>query len=215
MRKSGQDRPVVRALTTGLWAAAAALVVGLGYRYVLTPPPEPGRETFPTLQSTDVVAAPTGHAYRFVAAPGLTWDQARAAAEKRTYRGRRGYLATLDDQAEFQFVLQKVFSGSYVDVTYLGGRQTAPHEWRWVTGPDAAADGGRGALFWTGDERGAAVDGHYGEWMQSAFQHGGRWDVNKVCCVTLFSYGIPKFSTSLGDGFREEGVAGYLVEFGD
>ena len=55
---------------------------------------------------------------------------------------------------------------------------------------------------------------HYANWMSSAFQHGGRWDVSKVCCVTLFSYGIPQFSTSLGNGFEEEGVAGYLVEFG-
>jgi hypothetical protein len=32
--------------------------------------------------------------------------------------------------------------------------------------------------------------------------------------VTLFSYGIPQFSTSLGNGEELEGVAGYLVEFG-
>jgi hypothetical protein len=32
--------------------------------------------------------------------------------------------------------------------------------------------------------------------------------------VTLFSYRKRQFSTSLGNGFAEEGVAGYLVEFG-
>jgi hypothetical protein len=32
--------------------------------------------------------------------------------------------------------------------------------------------------------------------------------------VTLFSYGVPQFSTSLGTGDYQEHVAGYLVEFG-
>jgi hypothetical protein len=50
--------------------------------------------------------------------------------------------------------------------------------------------------------------------MSTAFQHGGKWDVGKVCCVSLFSYGVPQFSTSLGSGDRDEHVAGYIVEFG-
>jgi hypothetical protein len=51
--------------------------------------------------------------------------------------------------------------------------------------------------------------------MFSAFQHGGKWDVDKVCCVTLFSYRKRQFSTSLGTGDKDEGVAGYLVEYGE
>ena len=51
------------------------------------------------------------------------------------------------------------------------------------------------------------------DWMWSAFQHGGKWDVAKVCCVTLFSYSKRQFSTSLGNGDPDERVAGYLVEF--
>jgi len=30
----------------------------------------------------------------------------------------------------------------------------------------------------------------------------------------IFSYGVPQFSTSLGDGNADEHVAGYVVEFG-
>jgi hypothetical protein len=33
--------------------------------------------------------------------------------------------------------------------------------------------------------------------------------------VTIFSYRRRLFSTSLGNGEPQEGVAGYLVEFGD
>jgi len=39
--------------------------------------------------------------------------------------------------------------------------------------------------------------------------------VANVCCVTLFSYRRRMFSTSLGNGDTDEGVAGYLVEYGE
>jgi hypothetical protein len=162
-----------------------------------------------------VIRAPGGHAYKYVAAPNLTWEQARAQAARHTYQGHAGYLATIEDKAEFDFLMTRVFpDATDTNVTYLGGRQTAPNEWRWVTGPDGSADGGKGVLFWQGNENGKATEGHFADWMFSAFQHGGKWDTTKVCCVTLFSYRKRQFSTSLGNADPEEGVAGYLVEFG-
>jgi hypothetical protein len=168
----------------------------------------------PKMESSPIVEAPGGHAYQFVAAPDLGWDAARSAAAKLSWRGHFGYLATIDDAAEYQFIMDRIFSHGYPDVTYLGGRQTAPGEWRWVTGPDGAADNGKGTLFWSGGEQGAVPAGRYANWMSTAFQHGGKWDVGKVCCVSLFSYGVPQFSTSLGTGDPQEHVAGYMVEFG-
>jgi hypothetical protein len=167
------------------------------------------------LASTDIVEAPNGHAYRYIAAPDISWQEARDAAARQSWHAHQGYLATIDDSAEYQFVVDRLFPTTYPDVTYLGGRQTAPGEWRWVTGPDGKAHGGKGTLFWRGDEQGTAEGGHYANWMSSAFQHGGKWDVSHVCCVTLFSYSVPQFSTSLGTGDGEEHVAGYIVEFGD
>jgi len=168
----------------------------------------------PEMESSSVIAAGDGHAFQFIAAPNVRWDMARAAAGKRSWQGHPGYLATIDDAGEYQLILDRVFPHAYPDVTYLGGRQTAPGEWRWVTGPDGLADGGKGKLFWRGDETGAMPAGGYANWMVTAFQHGGKWDVARVCCVSLFSYGIPQFSTSLGTGDTEERVAGYLVEYG-
>jgi hypothetical protein len=168
----------------------------------------------PVVDTGSIVEASDGHAYQFVAAPDSSWAADRAAAARLSWHGHPGYLATIDDAAEYQFVVDRLFPHAYPDVTYLGGRQTAPGEWRWVTGPDAAEDGGRGRLFWRGNEQGAVAGGHYANWMSTAFQHGGKWDVSKVCCVSLFSYGVPQFSTSLGNGDRDEHVAGYIVEFG-
>ena len=201
-------------VVVALWALAAVLVVAIVYRLLFTPPADAGQEIFPPLPTSAVVEGPDGHAYQYVAAPGLTWEQARAAAARLTFQGHPGYLATIDDQAEFDFVMTKVFTAD-TDVTYLGGRQTAPGEWRWVTGDDAMAENGKGVLFWKGNENGEAQNGHYADWMNTAFQHGSRWDVTKVCCVTLFSYRKRQFSTSLGNADPEEGVAGYLVEFGN
>lgn len=166
------------------------------------------------LGSSGIIEAPNGHAYRYVAASDISWQEARDAAERQTWKGHHGYLATIDSAAEDQFVVDRLFPTTYPDVTYLGGRQTAPGEWRWVTGLDGKADGGRGTLFWRGDEQGTVEGNHYANWMSSAFQHGGKWDVSHVCCVTLFSYSVPQFSTSLGTGDADEHVAGYIVEFG-
>ncbi len=191
----------------GLLAAVLAVLAALLYLGVRLWPS-------PVADTGDLVEARNDHAYRYVAAPNIGWSAARAAASALTWRGHSGYLATIDSVAEYQFVIDHVFPRAYPDVTLLGGRQTAPGEWRWVTGPDGTFDGGKGRLFWRGFDQGAVEDGLYANWMSTAFQHGGKWDTGKVCCVTLFSYHVPQVSTSLGNGDPEEGVAGYLVEFG-
>jgi hypothetical protein len=168
----------------------------------------------PAMETSPIVPVAKEHAYQFIALQDGSWEEARAAASKLSWRGHPGYLATIEDVAEFQMILDRVFHYGYPDVTYLGGRQTAPGEWRWVTGPDGAADGGKGKLFWRGYEQGSAQSGNYSNWMATAFQHGGRWDVGQVCCISIFSYGLPQFSTSLGTGDVDENIAGYLVEFG-
>jgi hypothetical protein len=197
-----------------LGVIAVGAIAVLAWRLLLGAPQDETRP-FPVLGSGEIVTAPTGHAYRYIAAPDITWAAALEAAARLAWNGHRGYLATIDDPAEQRFITEQVFRKQYPDVTYLGGRQAAPGQWRWVTGPDAAADGGKGRLFWTGFEKGQAPDGTYADWMYTAFRAGGKWAHDKVCCVTMFSYRRPQFSTSLGNGEREEAVAGYLVEFGD
>jgi hypothetical protein len=201
-------------IALGLWALATLLALFLGYRLLVFALPESGHETYPAMKTSEIVAGPDGHAYQYVAAPNIAWETARQAASRLSWQGHQGHLATIESAAEYRFIVDRLFAGPPPDVTYLGGRQTAPGEWRWVAGAAAAEDGGKGRLFWTGDERGHAPDGLYSNWMATAFQHGGKWDMNKVCCLTLFSYGLPQFSTSLGNGDPEEGVSGYLVEFG-
>jgi len=171
-------------------------------------------QSLPVLRTTAVVSGPDGHGYQYIAARNISWEDARLAAEKRSWQGQTGYLATIDSRAEFAFIIGTVFSRQYPDVTYLGGYQSAPGEWRWVTGPDGQMDAGRGRLFWSGHADGHAPTGAFAEWMQTAFQDSGKWSIHNVCCVTLFSYHRPEFSASLGTGDAAEGISGYLVEYG-
>ena len=149
----------MRGMVWGLWGAAAVLVVAITYKLLFGAAPDPGQESFPTLQSSDVVKAPSGHAYKYVVAPNISWAAAKAAAARYVFEGHAGYLATIGDKAEFDFIMTKVLpKGADTDTTFIGGRQTAKGEWRWVTGPEGAAAGGKGTLFWTGYESGHAEE---------------------------------------------------------
>src|ERR1700743_3093903 len=110
----------------GLVLLAGVVVVLVAGWMLFSQLRDPGQEEFPALDSSPVVEAPNGHAYQYVAAPNIGWNAGRPQAAKRTYKGRHRYLAAIDDQAEFDFVMQKVFPQDDTDVTYIGGRQTAP-----------------------------------------------------------------------------------------
>ncbi|MDD4032799.1 MAG: SUMF1/EgtB/PvdO family nonheme iron enzyme, partial [Bacteroidales bacterium] len=78
------------------------------------------------------------HYYELVEVPeGLTWDQAKIAAETATLNGIPGYLATINSAEENSFIVeyyQNVIQGS----AWIGGDQesgkAADQGWRWVTG---------------------------------------------------------------------------------
>src|SRR4051812_32861824 len=99
----------MRRIVLALWVAAGLLVVVLAWRLLFAAPQDAGQESFPTLQSSDVVRAPGGHAYKYVVAPNITWAAARSAAARYVFDGHKGYLATITDKAEFDFVMAKVF----------------------------------------------------------------------------------------------------------
>lgn len=91
--------------------------------------------------SSAATAAPTqwagnGHWYERVDVD-LTWTQAKAAAEARSYLGLQGHLVTLTSQAENDWVWYSLPGVELED--WLGGYQPAgsgepADDWRWVTG---------------------------------------------------------------------------------
>src|SRR5690349_10837874 len=70
----------------------------------------------PVLRTGPVVEGPNGHAYQYVADPNVSWQHAREAAQALVWHGKHGYLATIDSQAEFNFIVSTAFSRQYPDV---------------------------------------------------------------------------------------------------
>ena len=75
----------------------------------------------------------TTHFYEFVTAPLITWTDAKAAAEARSYYGLQGYLVTVTSEGENSFVSRKLRGSGWM------GSSDAGHDkqWYWVTGPEA------------------------------------------------------------------------------
>jgi hypothetical protein len=91
-----------------------------------------------------------GRVYQYVAAPGITWQQALNQAASKSVNGVFGSLAAVDSQAELDFIESTVIpGGAQTANVYVGGRQVAPGKWVWVAGPN------EGTVFWNNGSVGA------------------------------------------------------------
>jgi len=82
----------------------------------------------------------TGHYYEYVPKTGITWSQARAAADGLNFYGQQGYLATITSFEE-----AKLSGEQAAGAGWIGGSDAAVEgQWKWMTGPEA------GTLFYRG-----------------------------------------------------------------
>jgi len=80
----------------------------------------------------------TQHYYEYVPYAGITWTNAKIAAEGRNYYGLQGYLATITAADE-----AKLSGEQAAGAGWIGGSDAAIEgTWRWVTGPE------NGKSFW-------------------------------------------------------------------
>ena len=152
----------------------------------------------------------TGHFYQFISNVGITWTQAKAAAENSIYYGLQGYLATIsaDDEAKL--------SGEQASgAGWIGGSDAETENvWKWVTGPEGLANNGAGTIFWNGLFNG--ITPNFAFWNSNEPNQSGDED---YAHITAPGVGIPGSWNDLpntgslnpGDDYQPKG---YIVEYG-
>ena len=149
------------------------------------------------------------HYYKLIqSATPISWTTAVANAAATNYLGLQGYLITITDAQENNFISQLVNSN-----TWIGASDAAVNGvWRWVTGCEGLEDGGLGRHF--SDEvnfnctsstgTGVSIGGNYQNWAV---------DEPNGCpgedYAHLFYYGLWNDYSNSGSS-----VTNYIIEYG-
>lgn len=128
------------------------------------------------------LAFENGHFYDYINKDAaITWHDAKAEAEAKTYFGRQGYLVTITSEEESSFVIEKTQGQGWIgaaDIERIDyadpgndqgeGKATSElGDWRWVTGPEGLEDDEKGLPFYTGysGSGGEPFEANYNNWQ--------------------------------------------------
>ena len=140
----------------------------------------------------------------YVSAPGIDWTNAVAAAKSGTGTASGDtYLATVTSRLENSIASQTV---GYQD-SWLGGRRVTgigtDTLWRWVTGPEAAMDGGKGLVFSQQNISGSnaasgatSVNGYFNNWAPPGEPN--NWNSGASGAISTEYESVLQFTGSLG-----------------
>jgi gliding motility-associated-like protein len=134
------------------------------------------------------------HFYQFITSSGISWTNAKAAAEQLSFFGRQGYLATVTSAAENQFIVSKIQGQGWMGAS----DEQTEGVWKWMTGPEA------GTQFWQGLSNGSVTGGLYNNWASGEPNNAGNEDYAHFLTNGQWN----DYPLSLG------GIQGYVVEFG-
>lgn len=143
----------------------------------------------------------TGHFYEFIPDVGVSWSDAKEKASKRSYYGRKGYLATISSRAEADFAGKQITGAGW-----LGGSDRGREGvWKWMTGPEA------GTVFWRGGINGNTPN--YAFWNNKEPNNAGNED---YIHITHNSVGVKGSWNDLPNrgGSTVYQPKGYIVEYG-
>ncbi|MFD1316217.1 T9SS type B sorting domain-containing protein [Namhaeicola litoreus] len=151
----------------------------------------------------------TQHYYVYVAQSGITWKEAKVAAENSSYFGMKGYLATLTSREEALFAGEQA-----TGVGWIGGSdEEVDGVWKWVTGPEA------GTQFWQGLSNGSATAPYfYANWRaDEPNDFGDGANSESYAHITHRGLGAPfgTWNDLPNQGGTDLYVAqGYVIEYG-
>jgi len=145
----------------------------------------------------------TGHFYEFVSDVGITWTDAKIAAENRTYFGLKGYLATLTSQQEANLAGKQTTGAGWIG----GSDAETEGVWKWVTGPEA------GTIFWNGDYTGSTPN--FAFWNTGEPNQSGNEDYAHITDPSIGIFGSWNDLQVAGDPAPSPfHPKGYIVEYG-
>jgi gliding motility-associated-like protein len=144
----------------------------------------------------------TGHYYEYVSDVGIRWDDARIAAENRTYFGLQGYLATITSAAEAQITGEQTTGTGWIG----GSDEQTEGVWRWMTGPE------QGQVFWNGDNTGSSPN--FAFWNTNEPNNLGDEDYAHITAPGIGITGSWNDLRITGDPTGDYQPKGYIVEYG-
>ncbi|HSQ46885.1 MAG TPA: T9SS type B sorting domain-containing protein [Lutibacter sp.] len=144
----------------------------------------------------------TGHYYEYVPFIGITWQNAKTAAEARTYYGLKGYLATIISLEE-----AKLSGEQAAGAGWIGGSDAASEGiWKWVTGPE------NGTVFWNGGINGSTPN--FAFWNINEPNQAGDEDYAHVTAPGVGNPGSWNDLSNTGSTSGDYQPKGYIVEYG-
>lgn len=146
----------------------------------------------------------TGHYYEYVSSVGITWTNAKIAAEGRNYYGLQGYLATITSADEAQLTGEQAAGAGWIG----GSDEAVEGTWKWVTGPE------NGMIFWNGLANGSSPPGVYSNWNTGEPNQAGNEDYAHVTAPNVGILGSWNDLSNTGEPSGDFQPKGYIVEYG-
>lgn len=152
----------------------------------------------------------TGHYYQYVSNTGITWTNAKIAAETSTYYGLKGYLATLLSADEAKLSGEQASGAGWIG----GSDEATEGVWRWVTGPEGLANGGTGIIFWNGTGGGSTPNFAYWNTNNNEPNQSGNEDYAHITAPGVGISGSWNDLSNTGNASGNYQPKGYIVEYG-